>query len=150
MRKICFDGALPSLKTQVPGAFLYDDKEDTTEEDGTQSRVLRNLKLHLKNHLLGTKIHQQKKEFSKQKEARKADFISREEKIAVNVFRIRYQGIKQCKSRVNFEEDMLKAKLNDEEVGDTRHGRKFAKEIDDAIYETMKADVRESMVDALD
>ena len=40
--------------------------------------------------------------------------------------------------------------MNDEDVGDTRHGRKFAKDIDEAIYDTMKADIRESMAAVLD
>ena len=114
------------MKEQVSGAFLFNSEEDTTEDDGKQSRVLRNLKLHLKNHLI-TKTHQQKKELIQEKEARRTLRASREEKVGMNIFRIRYQGIKQCKSRVNFEEDMLKAKLNDEDVRYTQHGRKFAK-----------------------
>ena len=147
--KICFEGVQPSWKNQVSGAFMFNADEDDTEESGKQSRVFRNLKLHLKNHL-NTRNHKQKKELMKQKETLQTMRVSREEKIGMNIFRIRYQGIKQCKTRVNFEEDMLKAKLNDEDVGDTRHGRKFAKDIDEAIYDTMKADIRESMAAVLD
>ena len=55
---------------------------------------------------------------------------TREETVGMNMFRNRYLGIKQSKSRVDFEEDMLKAKLNGEDVGNINHSRKFAKKLD--------------------
>ena len=62
-----------------------------------------------------------------------------------NVFRNRYQGIKQSKSRVGFEEDMLRAKLNDEYVGDLNHNRKFSQKLVRAICDEMKANMKESI-----
>ena len=53
-------------------------------------------------------------------------------------FRTRYQGIKQIKSRSNFEEDILKANLNGEDIGHIHHSWVFAKKLDKAIYRTMK------------
>ena len=146
---ICFDGVHPSWNTQVTGAFQFDILEDSKDEAGKQSREFRNLKTHVKNHL-NSKTHQQRKELLREKEKTKRTFMKREEKIGLNIFRTRYLGIKQGKSLVNFEEDMLKAKLNDEEIGDTRHGRKFAKKLDNAIYDSMKADMRNSMNIKLD
>jgi hypothetical protein len=82
---ICFESVQPSWKKQVSGDFLFNSEEDTTEDDGKQSRVLRNLKLHLKNHLI-TKTHQQKKELIQEKEARNTLRASREEKVGMNIF----------------------------------------------------------------
>ena len=75
---------------------------------------------------------------------------SREEIVGMNVFRERYQGIKQGKNRVDFEEDMLKAKLNGLDVGDINHSRKFAKSLDDAIYDEVKYNIKKNMEMELD
>ena len=70
---------------------------------------------------------------------------SRQEKNGLNVFRIRYLGIKQNKSRSNFEEDILKATLNGEDIGDINHSKNFVKDLDKAIYKTMKCDIQDNM-----
>ena len=48
--------------------------------------------------------------------------------------RNRYIGRNQIRTRADFKEDMLKAKLNGEVVGDMNYRTKFAKQLDDAIY----------------
>ena len=58
------------------------------------------------------------------------------------VFRERYAGIKQSKSYLDFEEDMLKAKLNGVDVGDLNHSRKFVKKLDDSIYTEIKHNMK--------
>ena len=63
----------------------------------------------------------------------------------MNVFRERYLGIMQSKSRLDFEEDMLRAKLNGADVGDINHSDDFAKKLDVAIYTEMKANMKEVM-----
>ena len=70
---------------------------------------------------------------------------SRQEKNGLNVFRIRYLGIKQNKSRSNFEEDILKATLNGEDIGDINHIRNYAKYLDKAIYKTINCDIQDNM-----
>ena len=65
-------------------------------------------------------------------------------------FRTRYQGIKQIKSRSNFEEDILKANLNGEDIGHIHHSWVFAKKLDKAIYKTMKCDIQDNMNCMLD
>ena len=67
----------------------------------------------------------------------------------MNVFRERYQGIKQRKSRLDFEEDMLRAKLIGTRVGDINHSRKFAKKLDGAIYSEMKQNMKDKMEEKL-
>ena len=68
----------------------------------------------------------------------------------MNVFRERYEGIKQSKSRLCFEKDMLRAKLNGCHVGDTNHSHAFAKKIDDSTYNVIKDDMRKNMNKKLD
>ena len=60
----------------------------------------------------------------------------------MNVFRTRYNGIKQARSRTDFEEDILKGKLNGEDLGDINHSREFARDLDQAIFETMRDDIK--------
>ena len=62
----------------------------------------------------------------------------------------RYQGIQQSKSRLDFEEDCLRAKLTGTEVGDQQHSRFFAKKLDGAIYSELKDRIKESMNAELD
>ena len=68
----------------------------------------------------------------------------------MNVYRIRYLGIQQSKSRIDFEEDVLKAKLNEEVVGNLNHSRMFAAKLDEAIYSEMKEIIKENMNKELD
>ena len=65
-------------------------------------------------HIFYHKLHKQKNKEIKQKNIIFKELKSRQVKIGLNVFRTRYQGIKQNKSRSNFEEDILKANLNGE------------------------------------
>ena len=97
-----------------------------------------------------SKIHKQKKEIEKMKMKVFETKRSREKIVGMNIFRERYAGIKQAKSRMDFEEDMLRAKLNGEDVGDTNHSRFFAKKLDEAIYMEMKAITKEQMNIKLD
>ena len=97
-----------------------------------------------------SKYHNQKKEVRDNKMKVIKTKKNREKTDGMNVFRNRYLGIKQSKSRVDFEEDMLKAKLNGEDVGDMNHSRKFAKQLDDAIYSEMKENMKEKMNEKLD
>ena len=47
--------------------------------------------------------------------------MTREERVGLNVLRERYEGIKQSKSRLCYEKDMLRSKLNGADVSDTNH-----------------------------
>ena len=55
-----------------------------------------------------------------------------QEKAGMNGFRERYEGIKQSKSILCFEKDMLRARLNGCHLGETNHSHAFAKKIDDS------------------
>lgn len=63
---------------------------------------------------------------------------SRSKKIGLNIFRLKYSGIKQTKPMSTFSDDVLTAKLNGTDVGNINHSPSFVKHIDNSIYETMK------------
>ena len=148
---ICFEDTNPDWNNLhgVSGAFLFNVKEDCEDNSDNQSRVFRNLKINIKLHL-ERKTHQLKLEVLRRKERQSKEIRSRQKSIGMNIFRIRYQGIKQGKSRTNFEEDILTARLNKVDVGDQNHSRKFAKKLDDGIYSAMKAMLKDNLNNKLD
>ena len=147
---VCFDSSRPNWtnKGQVTGVFRLK-KAGTEDEEDTQSVPFRRLKEHIRNHLK-TKTHTQKKDIQQTKIKASLLKQSREKLVGMNVFRERYLGIMQSKSRLDFEEDMLRAKLNGEDVGDQNHSDDFAKKLDFAIYSEMKAQMKEQMEAKLD
>ena len=148
---LCFDGTIPDFSHQSSGAFTFDKIKalEFESEGAKQSREFLNFKKIVKHHLV-SKTHRQKDEILKMKEKMDKEKLSREDKVGMNIWRERYEGIKQSKSRACFENDMLRAKLNGADVGDTNHSREFAKKIDVATYEVMKDDMRKNMIKHLD
>ena len=115
-----------------------------------QPRSLRNLKVNIKSHVQKTQYHKHKVEEKIRKEKIFSDKISRNKTVGLNLFRIRYTGLKQHQPRLAFEESVLTAKLNGTDVGNLNHSRMFAKEIDVALFETMKDDLKEALTTKLD
>ena len=66
-----------------------------------------------------TNTHESKRKILEERQRATELNRSRQSKIGMNVFREHYQGIKQSKSRLDFEKDMLRAKLCDSDVGDS-------------------------------
>ena len=148
---ICFDGTKPDFAQQSNGAFTFDKIKalELNSEAAKQSRELLNFKKSIKRHLV-TKSHTQKLEILKTKEKVDKERMTREYKVGMNVWRERYEGIRQSKSRVCFENDILRAKLNGCDVGDTNHSREFAKKIDVSTYHVMKDNIKRNMMKPLD
>ena len=145
---LCFDGSEPNWESgQIAGAFKY---SKTEEKEELQSRNLRNLKSSAKTHIVESKVHQQKKKLKETKDENYRKTQDRTRIVGLNIFRERYNGIRQSKSRLDFEEDMLKAKMCGEDVGDINHSREFAKRLDVEIYNELKENMKESMVTELD
>ena len=94
-----------------------------------QSRILINLKSNIKIYLSG-KTHRQKLNILKINDKSRRERSTREERVGLNVFRVRYEGIKWSKSRLCFEKDKLTSKLDDADVGGTNNSREFAKKTD--------------------
>ena len=92
--EVCFDGTKPKYSIQQPGVFLFDKtKDDTTIKK--MSKALRHLKSHIKKHV-ESKIHLQKLEILQVKTQKQKERSSRLKIIGHNVFRTRYNGIKQA------------------------------------------------------
>ena len=146
--ELCFGGSEPNWESpQIAGAFKFAKTEET---DDLQSRQLRNLKKSAKSHILESKVHLQKKTLKDSKDANLKKALDRTKVVGMNVFRERYSGIKQSKSRLDFEEDMLRAKMCGTDVGDLNHSNDFAKKLDVAIYSELKENMKESMQTVLD
>ena len=152
--KTCFENNPPPLSDKnVTGCFTLDLQtlaaQKITKPDH-QPRSLRNLKINIKNHIQTTQIHQMKVQQNMRKKKIISDRESRNRKVGLNLFRIRYSGLQQHRPISSFEEDILTAKLNGTDVGDLNHSRHFAKEIDTAVFETMKEDIKEALATTLD
>ena len=64
--------------------------------------------------------------------------LSRAYKIGMNVGRIRYSGIKQRRSYLDFEKDLLLTHLNKTDVGDINNSSDFGKTLTDDIDVVIK------------
>ena len=117
--EICFDGVKPRFDVQQSGVFLLDDSKDDTTENKL-SAALKNLKKHVKSHL-DSKVHKQKIEILEARNKRDEDRNSRLKTIGLNVFRTRYNAIKQARSRSDFEQDILKGRMKGEDLGNINH-----------------------------
>ena len=98
--EICFDGTKPKFGIQQSGVFVFDQSKDDTTESKL-SEVLKNLKKHVKSHL-ESKVHLQKVDILEAKDKRDEQRKSRLETIGLNVFRIRYNAIKQARSKISY------------------------------------------------
>ena len=144
--EICFGDTHPNFENLSPGLFIF----DTTVDNKYPTRNFRNLKINIKKHLTENKFHKEKQEILKNKTKLFENLKSRQEKVGLNIFRIRYNAIKQGKSLQTFESDITQAHLNGVDVGDINHSHKFTAGLDKAIYETMKDDLQKNMNTVLD
>ena len=148
---VCYDDSPPSFTAQdksKPGCFLIncsDYKKDILEGDGSVPRSLRNIKSHIKSHVINSKVHINKQKEKKKLLKQHLEYEARNRKVGLNIFRLRYSGLRQHKPRSSFENDLLTAKLNGTDVGDINHSRFFVKDLDTAIYEQMKEDIKKHL-----
>ena len=148
--KICLENNPPPVSDSnvVAGCITLDLKAYSDQKflkPEQQPRVLRSLKNNIKRHILENQSHKHKVEEKLKREKSQLNKESRNKKIGLNLFRIRYTGIKQHQPRTAFEESILTAQLNGVDVGDINHSRKFAKEIDRCLFETMKEDLKKAL-----
>ena len=153
--KICFENNPPPPDSDQYGigCFKLDLKtyefQKTTNPD-KQPKTLGNLKTNIKKHIQASQNHKQKYEDHLRKQKILFEKESRNKIIGLNLFRIRYTAIKQHQPRTAFEENVLTAKLNGVDVGDINNSRIFAKDIDTALFETMKDDLKEALTTKLE
>ena len=145
--KTCLDNNPPPVNdiNNIAGCFTLDLTSYADQKflkPNQQPKVLRSLKYNIKKHVLENPSHNQKVEEKQKRDNLQLSVASRSKKIGLNLFRIRYTGIKQHQPRTSFEENILTAKLNGVDVGDINHSRIFAKEIDFCLFDTMKEDLK--------
>ena len=140
---LCFAGCKPNWKGKkpTPGTFRFDKSGEKGEK---QYIKLAHLKDHVKGHF-ASKSHKQRRTLQSNRTKIDEERQSREKQVGMRIFRERYLGIKQRKSKRNFEEDMLRCKMNGVDVGDENHGRNFVTKLDRAIYEEMKSMMKANM-----
>ena len=106
-----------------------------------QTRGFINMKKSMKRHLLESVYHKRKYIERQNAIREEKEHKSRTEKVGLNIFRIRYTAIRQHKSRLAFEDDLVTAQINGTDIGNVNHSRKFAKDLDVAIYSVVKEDI---------
>ena len=143
---VCLEGNVPLEKpNNIPGFFTFnraDYDSKIIENPGKQPKSFTNLKRSILQHVHKNNIHLKKIEEDWEANEEMAALQSRSKKIGLNLFRLRYTGIKQAKPMSNFTDDVLTAKLNGTDVGNINHSTFFVKDLDNSIYETMKDDLR--------
>ena len=98
-------------------------------ESGKQPRNFINLKKDLSRHIQSSQIHLQLKEKAEEEKKIESQKQSRNQRIGLNLFNIRYNGILHGASYLNFETDVLTAHLNGTDTGDINNGSDFAKDL---------------------
>ena len=130
---VCYSNNHPNfgvLDKNKPGCFLLnlsDMRQELLECEGLVPRSLRNVKSHIKRHILDSKVHMNKQKEKKDLIRKHIEHEARNRKVGLNIFRIRYSGLRQHKPRSSFENDLLMAKLNGTDIGDINHSRFFEK-----------------------
>lgn len=155
MCDICTQSNIPdvSQRENKVGVFTFDlhkHMSDLEEDPDKQPRRFLNLKYNIISHELKSQLHLSLKEKSYLKEKENKKDQSRNEKIGINLFNLRYNGIFQGKSYLNFEDDVYTANLNGTDTGNINNGRKFAKKLTENIVSVIKAIIAQNLCKPLD
>ena len=112
--KTCFeDIPPPPTEKLAAGSFTLDLRAFVAQKigkPGQQPRSFRALKYNIKNHILNIQHHKEKVEERNRKQKLIHNKVSRNRKIGLNLFRIRYSDMKQHLPRSAFEDKVLTAK----------------------------------------
>ena len=119
-------------------------------EPNKQPRIFINLKHGILKHERESQLHKSLVEKSACEKREEQIRMSRNEKIGLNLFRIRYNGIMHGSSYQNFEEDVLTANLNGTDTGDINNGREFCRDMSKCIAEVMKEKLADNIAKPLE
>ena len=137
--KICISDSRPpvGLRDSRVGVFklnfVFEDELHPTQPD-----ALRRLKAHLVEHICESMTHKtisEEKSLNKMQEKEK---LSRLYTVGLRVARIRYNGILQYRSYLDFEKDLLLAHVNGMDIGDINHSADFGKNLTSDIHTIIK------------
>ena len=131
----------PRMGGNVPGLFKYDKDDDIENENKNLSQRFRNLKAHMKAHLMN-KTHIDHWEKWKQIEEENHKFESRCHEVGLRIARLCYDIYKDGSSMRSFEKEVVKAVLNGTDLGDLNHSKRFP----DKFREFVAAEVRKRTV----
>ena len=99
------------------------------------------LKAHIVEHLHESQTHKALLEKKASDYEPKEERLSRAYTIGINIGRIRYNGIKQGISYLDFEKDLLLAHLNKSDIGYISNSCDFGKALTDDINMVMKSKI---------
>ena len=150
---ICVDDPysnLGGMHVKQAGIFNFDfEAYFSITELNCQARSFVNLKKSILRHLTESQTHQSLMEKleddlkqSKFKEKRNHD-------IGMHLFRLRYNGIKQGDSYLNFEQAILTAHLNKVDTGDINNTANFGRDLTKHIKKAMEAKLVENLSNKL-
>ena len=111
----------PRKGGSMPGLFHYE--KDVSDKD-SERKKFKNLKSHLKAHL-ANKTHVDNQEVKKKMEDEDRKFLSRCHQVGLRIARLCYDGYKSGSSGRAFENEVMKAVLNDTDLGDLNHSKAF-------------------------
>ena len=126
-------------------SFDFDSYLALSEVDSKQVRTFINLKKSLLRHLLESQTHLLLKE---KKEKELGDMNKKEKRnteIGLNLFRLRYNGIKQGDSYLNFDQAVLTAHLNKVDTGDINNGVTFGRDLTKHIKKAMQSKLAKNL-----
>ena len=151
---ICIQDPEPTLRLRdgKVGIFSFDVvsyDRDVSVEPSKQPRNFLNLKKNLAKHLQKSQIHLKLKEKVLMEEKLEHQKQSRNEKVGMNLFNIRYNGVIHGSSYLNFEEDVLTAHLNGTDTGDINNGSDFARDLTRDIVTVMENKFKENLAKPL-
>ena len=113
------------------GIFQYDFAANNPMSEilSSQARPFLNLKKSIARHISDSQTHANLKE-KKERDIKEANAReARNHEIGLHLFRLRYLGIKQGDSYLNFENSLLTAHLNKVDIGDINNSFHFARDI---------------------
>ena len=146
----CSQASTPSVSqiSKKVGVFSFDLASYMLElenDPNKQPRIFLNIKKKIAEHELNSQFHNNLKEKKHLQEKVDKERQSRNERIGLNLFNLRYTGIMNGKSLLSFERDVLTANLNGTDTGNINNSRKFAKELTGNIVSVMKGKLAKNL-----
>ena len=135
------------------GIFHFDMaayESDIEQVPDKQPRKFLNLKKIIVSHEQTSQLHLGYKERDYLKMKMEREMKSRNERIGLNLFNLRYTGIIQGKSYMSFEDDILTANLNGTDTGNINNCWKFAKKLTGHIVSVIKDIIAQNLNKPLD
>ena len=135
------------------GVFTFDLHSymtDFEQNPKIQPRRFVNLKKNIVNHETKSQLHLSLKERDYLNDKAKKEEQSRNEKIGLNLFNLRYTGIMQGSSYLYFEDDVYTANINGTDTGNINNSRHFAKSLTECTFSVIKGMIAQNLGKLLD